>query len=93
MHGDRFTTIADLHKMYGRGQIGIEVDESKRLISFVPSTTDGPTATILGTAEKVRRLTEGTKGRNKGDILEWHQIKLQVLAPPVVAAARRGTFS
>ncbi len=24
---------------------------------------------------------------------EWHQIKLQVLAPPVLAAARRGTFS
>jgi hypothetical protein len=34
-----------------------------------------------------------TVRRAKRDILEWHQVKLQVIALPVLAAGRRGAFS
>ncbi|MCH7752407.1 MAG: hypothetical protein IH898_09675 [Planctomycetes bacterium] len=52
----RYVDIADFHKMYGRGQVEIEVDENARKVRFVTPKGKLPAGSMLGMAEQSHRL-------------------------------------
>lgn len=52
----KYVDIADFHKMYGRGQVEIEVDETARRVRFVHPKVRLPAASMIGIAEQSFRL-------------------------------------
>lgn len=52
----KYVHIADFHKMYGRGQVEIEVDETLRRVRFVTPKGRPPAASLFGMAEQSYRL-------------------------------------
>lgn len=51
-----YSHIADLHKMYGRRQVSIEVNETERKVRFVTPSNQFPAASIVGIFEQSYRF-------------------------------------
>ncbi|MBM4001201.1 MAG: hypothetical protein FJ297_16980 [Planctomycetes bacterium] len=52
----KYVDIADFHKMYGRGQVEIEVDEPSRTVRFLTPKGRLLAASLIGMAEQSHRL-------------------------------------
>lgn len=52
----KYVDIADLHKMYGRGQVEIEVNEAARRVRFVTPKDKSPAASMMGMSEQSHQL-------------------------------------
>ena len=52
----QYVDIADFHKMYGRGQVDLEVDEAARVVRFVMPTDRARGSSIIGITEQAHRL-------------------------------------
>jgi hypothetical protein len=52
----KYVDIADMHKMYGRGQVDIEVDEGQRKVRFVTPVNRPPAAALIPMAEQAYRI-------------------------------------
>ena len=52
----KYVDIADFHKMYGRGQVEIEVDEDARKVRFVKPKGKLPAASMFGMVEQTHGL-------------------------------------
>jgi len=65
----RYVDIADFHKMYGRGQVAIEVSEQDRRVRFVPPASDTPGSSMLGMVEGTYRLRKGLPNQSAAEML------------------------
>ncbi len=85
-----YVDIADYHKMYGRGQIDIEVIEGRRLVRFLwPNETDFP-ATIRGIeslASQRKKFTDAISGETPDAMRRTMEFSLRS-SKPVVEAGR-----
>jgi hypothetical protein len=72
----KYVTIADFHKMYGRGQIGIGVDAAQKCVQFCFQQGHDPALTLLGASESmsrarhtVERRLDGTPDRERHSLM------------------------
>lgn len=70
-HARDYVTIADFHKMYGRGQVGLEVDEKTLTVTFLRPQDASLTGGLVGMWEEVvwaRRVRAAHARENLGRV-------------------------
>ena len=68
-----YVDIADFHKMYGRGQVVIEVAEDERRVRFVTPKKVAPAASMVGMTEFAHRLKKGLPNPNSHEMVTLRQ--------------------
>ena len=63
LHCKDYSHLVDLHTGFGRGLFQVEIDESKRLVRFVPNAVDGSAPDPTG-----RMQALGSRDANHGSI-------------------------
>jgi len=76
----RYVDLADMHKMYGRGQVAVEVDEQERRVRFVPLTADTPLASLLGMVESANTVKRGLPNQNSSQMTKLREDVFRCLA-------------